>query len=47
MVKYINENGKVKILNREQFIKLIKILKNRAKLQYNEKVFAEYSKNWN
>lgn len=46
MVKYINEIGEVKNLNRQQFLKLMKVLKNRAKIQHNEKVFAELKK-WN
>lgn len=47
MVKYITENGEVKNLNKQQFLKLMRILKNRAKLQHDEKVIAEFTKKWN
>lgn len=47
MVKFITESGEVKTLNKQQFLKLMKVLKNRAKLQHDEKVIAEFTKKWN
>ena len=40
-------NGKSKYLTREEFIKLMKVLKKRAILQKRERIINEMMSNWN
>ena len=40
-------NGKSKMLTREEFIKLMKVLKKRAMLNKREKIINEMMSHWN
>lgn len=47
MVKYVKSNGKVVNLNREKFVKLMKVLKKRAKANKEQRIIAEMTAHWN